>query len=157
MKNKSNEMSTGAALLLTLGIMLFIGWIVGAFEPKCCMSGCDNEAKEGERYCYLHDLSYRTYGNPDYTALYKESKEKRESYSSESTSKSGSTNITEQSKKGTTSQSSTSSSSKKYNSYNAYDEGYEDVYDNDDYDWDRYWSDSDYANGVDDAMEDLDW
>ena len=41
--------------------------------------------------------------------------------------------------------------------YNSYDEGYEDVYEDDDYDWDRYWSDSDYADGVDDAMEDADW
>lgn len=28
--------------------------------------------------------------------------------------------------------------------------------DDDDYDWDRYNSDSDYADGVDDAMDDLD-
>lgn len=28
-------------------------------------------------------------------------------------------------------------------------------YDNDDYDWDRYYSDSDYAAGVDDAMENV--
>ena len=33
----------------------------------------------------------------------------------------------------------------------------DDVYDNDDYDWDRYNSDSDYADGVDDAMDELDW
>ena len=38
-----------------------------------------------------------------------------------------------------------------------YDEGYEDVYDHDDYDWDRYYSDDDYADGVDDAMDELDW
>lgn len=54
---------------------------------------------------------------------------------------------------------SSSGSSKKttYNSYESYDEGYEDVYENDDYDWDRYYSDSDYADGVDDAMDELDW
>ena len=33
----------------------------------------------------------------------------------------------------------------------------QDVYFNEDYDWDRYWSDSDYADGVDDAMDELDW
>jgi hypothetical protein len=32
---------------------------------------------------------------------------------------------------------------------NSYDDGYEDIYDDDDYDWDRYQSDSDYASGVD--------
>lgn len=30
-------------------------------------------------------------------------------------------------------------------------------YDDDDYDEDRYNSDSDYADGVDDAMDELDW
>lgn len=39
----------------------------------------------------------------------------------------------------------------------AYDEGYEDIWLNDDYDWDRYYRDQDYADGVDDAMEDEDW
>lgn len=46
-----------------------------------------------------------------------------------------------------------SSSSKNYE--NSYDEGYYDVYDNQDYDWDRYQNDYDYANGVEDAW--LDW
>ena len=40
--------------------------------------------------------------------------------------------------------------------YKSYDEGYEAVYDDDDYDWDRYNSDSDYAEGVDDALDELD-
>lgn len=39
----------------------------------------------------------------------------------------------------------------------SYDEGYEDVYLNDDYDWERYYRDDDYAAGVDDAMDELDW
>ena len=43
------------------------------------------------------------------------------------------------------------------NPYDSYDDGYEDVYEDDDYDWDRYRSDDDYADGVDDAMEDMDW
>ena len=32
-----------------------------------------------------------------------------------------------------------------------------DTLEDDDYDWERYWSDDDYAAGVDDAMEDEDW
>ena len=32
-----------------------------------------------------------------------------------------------------------------------------DPYEDDDYDWDHYWSDDGYAAGVDDAMEDEDW
>ena len=39
----------------------------------------------------------------------------------------------------------------------SYDEGYEDVYLNDDYDWERYYRDDDYAAGVYDAMDELDW
>lgn len=38
----------------------------------------------------------------------------------------------------------------------SYDEGYADIYEDDDYDVDRYQSDEDYANGVDDAMDDDD-
>lgn len=63
-------------------------------------------------------------------------------------------------KSSTGSYSTRKSSSPKSNPYASYDSGYEDVYDNDDYDLDRYNSDRDYADGVDDAMEDMedgDW
>lgn len=52
--------------------------------------------------------------------------------------------------------SSYSSGSSSSSPYKSYDEGYEAVYDDDDYDWDRYNSDSDYAEGVDDALDELD-
>lgn len=48
-----------------------------------------------------------------------------------------------------------SSGSAKYRTQDSYDDGYEAVYDDDDYDVDRYSEDDDYASGVDDAMEDL--
>lgn len=35
-----------------------------------------------------------------------------------------------------------------------YDEGYNSVYEDEDYDLERYHNDSDYARGVDDAMDD---
>lgn len=40
-----------------------------------------------------------------------------------------------------------------------YDDGYDDIYMDGDYDYDRYDSDSDYADGVDDAMDEFgdDW
>ena len=41
--------------------------------------------------------------------------------------------------------------------YDSYDDGYDAIYDDDDYDEDRYDSDPDYAAGVDDAMDELDW
>lgn len=77
MKKNSNEMSTGAALVVTVGIMLFIGFIMNACESKCTMAECDNKAKENSRYCYMHDMSYRNYGNPDYNAVYKTLREIR--------------------------------------------------------------------------------
>ena len=161
MKNNSNGMSTGAAILFTLGIMLCIGWIISLTEPKCCMSGCDNDAREGGRYCYLHQLSYDSYGNPDYNAVYRESVRRRESYSS-STEDTASKNSltgssTGSSSSGSASQSTKRTSTKKTNPYESYDEGYEAISEDDDYDWDRYWSDSDYADGVDDAMDEYDW
>lgn len=156
MRNNSNEISTGAALLMTLGIMLVIGMIISAGEPKCSMSRCDNDAKDGSRYCYLHDLSYRTYGNPDYNEVYRNSQNRRNN----STTSSSSTSTQSNTPPGSGSRSSSgsqSSSSKNYSSYDSYDEGYEDVYENEDYDWERYYSDDDYASGVDDAMDELDW
>lgn len=141
MKNNSNEMSTGAALLMTLGTLLIIGMIISAGEPKCSMSSCDNDAKDDSRYCYLHDMSYRIYGNPDYHEVYRKSK-----------SNSNSANVTSSPKANSKSGSSENSSS-----YDSYDAGYEDICFDDDYDQDRYNSDPDYANGVDDAMDEVDW
>ena len=47
-------------------------------------------------------------------------------------------------------------SSPKISTYDSYDEGYDDIYMDGDYDDDRYDNDSDYADGVDDAMDDDD-
>ena len=47
-----------------------------------------------------------------------------------------------------------SKSGSKPSKFDSYDDGYEDIYENGDYDWDRYQTDRDYADGVDDAMED---
>ena len=44
MNRNSNRMSTGMALLCTLGILLFIGWMIDLGTPKCIKSGCDNDA-----------------------------------------------------------------------------------------------------------------
>lgn len=46
-----------------------------------------------------------------------------------------------------------SGSSSTYDSHTSYDDGYNDIYDDADYDWDRYQEDDDYASGVDDAMD----
>ena len=137
MNRNSNGMSTGMAILCTLGILLFIGWIIDLGTPKCIKSGCDNDAKDGSSYCYLHDNS---------TYRYK---------SSNTSSNSKSEGTTSNSKK--TYSSGSSSSKKNQSSMDSYDDGYNAIYEDDDYDWDRYRSDDDYASGVDDAMEDEDW
>ena len=48
------------------------------------------------------------------------------------------------------------SSGNKSNPYASYDSGYDSIYEDGDYDWDRYQKDKDYADGVDDAMDELD-
>lgn len=69
MNRNLNGMSTGMALLCTLGIILFIGWMIELGTPKCIKSGCDNDAREGSSYCYLHDNSsyrYKSSGSSSY-------------------------------------------------------------------------------------------
>ena len=140
----------GLSVFIIVAVVLLIVIAIPS-EPKCSMSSCDNDAKDGSSYCYLHDLSYRSYGNPDYNEVYENSKKNRNNNSSSSDySNSNSTSNNISTNRGTTSK-------KTYNSYDSYDEGYEDIYDNEDYDMDRYNNDSEYAAGVDDAMDDLDW
>lgn len=142
MNRNSNGMSTGMAILCTLGILLFIGWMIDLGTPKCIKSGCDNDAKDGSSYCYLHDNStYRYKSSTSYSGSSRNS-------GSSSTIKSSNTSSGEKS---------SSSSKKNQSSMDSYDDGYNAIYEDDDYNWDRYRSDDDYADGVDDAMEDEDW
>ena len=156
MNRNSNGMSTGMAILCTLGILLFIGWLIDLGTPKCIKSGCDNDAKDGSSYCYLHDNS--TYRYKSSTSYSRSSK----SFGSSSTTKSSNTSSGEKSSSTTSNSKKTysfgsSSSKKNQSSMDSYDDGYNAIYEDDDYDWDRYRSDDDYAAGVDDAMEDEDW
>ena len=151
MRQNSDGMSTGMAVVCTLGILILIGLIIGSNEPKCIRSGCDRDAKDGSSYCYLHD--HPTYNTGSYrsTSTGSSTTSNRNSGSS-----GGSSRINANS--GTQNSSSNSHTSNRYStSTDSYDDGYNDVYEDDDYDWDRYRNDSDYADGVDDAMEDEDW
>lgn len=158
MGNNSNGMGTGKAILLTIGIMLCIGWIISLGTPKCQKSGCHNDAKEGSSYCYLHDNSY--YTHKSYSSSYtgsstgsSTSKERSSSSGSGNSASSSGSSATTGSQSNSSSGSSSTKNNKRYE--DTYDKGYEDVYEDDDYDLDRYNSDSDYANGVDDALDDL--
>ena len=88
---------------------------------------CSREADKDSAYCWVHRPS-------------KSSTKSSTSYSSKSSYSS-----------------SYSSNKKSYKTYDSYDDGYDAIYDDDDYDEDRYDSDPDYAAGVDDAMDELDW
>lgn len=155
------------------------------YETKCVQAGCNNERVEGSIYCkdhkpskedtelddclhdmvpYVEDTTEETtketttysYHNSSSSSSYGGSS----SYSNSSSSYGGSNSYSSSTKKKSSSStggySSYSSSSSSSSPYKSYDEGYEAVYDDDDYDWDRYNSDSDYADGVDDALDELD-
>lgn len=139
------------ALIIVLGVFLFIAYVINeSGKDYCIKSGCKNEAASGSSYCYLHK---------PYTSSSYSTKPKSSSSSSSTTKSSSSTSTTKKSTSSSTTKKSysSSSSSKKKSSADSYDDGYNAIYEDDDYDWDRYWSDDDYAAGVDDAMEDEDW
>lgn len=119
----------------------------------CRKNGCHKQKMAGSSYCSSHTCqSGRTscknvvVGANDKCDNCKR-KEKNTAKSNSSTK-----NTYSSSKK-----SSGNSNKKKNSGWDSYDKGYEDVWLDDDYDWDRYQRDSDYANGVDDAMDDWDW
>ena len=144
-----------AAFFVIVGALLVIGLIGEASEPRCIKTGCDNKQARGSSYCYLHEPytgsstshSSSSYSNKSYGSTPESSTSSKYSNKSNSTNKSSySSGI----KKSTTTKKST---------YDSYDDGYDDIYMDGDYNYDRYDRDSDYADGVDDAMDELgeDW
>ena len=155
---KNNSFGQGLiAIFVIVGVLFIIGSIGEASEPKCIKAGCDNKQASGNGYCYLHK-PYTGSGSSSHS---------NSSYSSKSSSSSSvrstSSSSSSYSKKTTTNSSYGSSTKKsstsKKNSYDSYDDGYDDIYMDGDYDYDRYDRDSDYADGVDDAMDEFgeDW
>lgn len=129
--------------------MLFIVFCTSCSKPKCVMGGCGKERTSGSQYCVLHDLSYRSYGNPDYNAVYKQSQEKRKSKMNDPASDTGIKN-------NNSSQSSYDIDNKKTyigKSYDPYNVG---EYDNpDDFadEWAEEFGDGNYDDGYDDAYD----
>ena len=152
---KKDSFAAGFCIIALVVIVLYIIGAVGsANEPKCIKSGCDNKQASGSSYCYLHK-PYKS--NNDY------SNNSDNSYSHSATTettKSKYNNTLSGSTVSATTESSYKHSSLSTSSpYKSYDDGYDAIYDDDDYDWDRYNSDPDYADGVDDAMDEMgdDW
>ena len=140
--NQTSKYEKAVYVFGAIAIVCFIGYLLG--PKKCDSTYCDDYAIEGSDYCDLHNYLY--------VERFHRTSYKKHNYTSNTPSSTDSS---------TTNNSSSTSSyrpnSSTYNSWDSYDEGYEDVYENDDYDWDRYYSDDDYAAGVDDAMDELDW
>lgn len=144
--NRRNDETSIIAAFIVIGFLLFIGWIMDVTTPKCIKAGCRNDQSPNSSYCYLHK-SYKGYSS------YKS----KSSSSGKSTSESSSTENKSNSSGKTSSGDTFYGTGKKSYSYSSYDDGYNAIYDDEDYDDDRYWRDSDYADGVDDAMDELDW
>ena len=120
-------------------------------ESDTCHHGsCKKEVIRGSRYCASHTCDQGRGG------CYQEVWGANELCSSCREKKNNqSSNITSSNRSKSYSNSSSSSKSSKPYKRDTYDDGYEAVYDDDDYDMDRYYKDDDYARGVDDAMDDL--
>ena len=156
---KKNSFGQGLAVFFVIvGVLFIIGSIGEASEPKCVKTGCDNKQASGSSYCYLHkpytgsSSSHRSSSHnnkPSSGSSGGGSSSSSSSYSNKSTTANNSSHNSS-TKKSTTTKKST---------YDSYDDGYDDIYMDGDYDYDRYDRDSDYADGVDDAMDEFgeDW
>lgn len=150
-KNSFGE--TVILVLMVIGIFLLVGMICDeSAKNKCILKGCDNKRAPGSSYCYLHK-SYSKTSSGSYTKKSYETKSSGSSYSGSKTKTSSSSYSGSKTK---TSDSTYSGSSKKSSYYDSYDDGYDDVYMDGDYDYDRYDRDPDYADGVDDALDEFD-
>ena len=136
---RKNSFVQGLTIFFVIiGVLFVIGSMDEASEPKCIKAGCDNKQASGSSYCYLHKPytgSNTSHSSSSYSN--KLNSINKSSYSSGT-------------KKSTTTKKST---------YDSYDDGYDDIYMDGDYDYDRYDRDSDYADGVDEAMDEYeeDW
>ena len=152
---KKNSFGQGLAVfLVVIGIFYIIGAISEASEPKCIKSGCDNKQATNSSYCYLHKPysgSSSSHSGLSYSNK-SSSSSSSSSHNNKSTAGSNASSYNSSTKKSSTG----TSSSKKINTYDSYDDGYDDIYMDGDYDYDRYDRDSDYADGVDDAIDEFD-
>ena len=171
MKKNSNPFPK--AFILIVIVFCIVEIVDMVHESKTCiMKGCDYYRMGESKYCYIHQSSRKkstssgtsSYGNQSSgsSSSSASSKSSSKSSSSSSTGTSGSsskssTGSSSYSKKSTSgNQSSYSSGTKKSSSYKSYDDGYDDIYMDGDYDDERYRTDQDYADGVDDAMDEFD-
>ena len=160
MNNKKSS-RTGVALGLTLGVIVFIGVCINTSKPKCSQTGCNEERTSGSQYCVMHDLSYRSYGNPDYNEVYRESQERQKNSSSGSSLYITDKTDSSSSSSSGASSSGTLSSGYKYSGHKSSSVKVYDPYDVEDYDdpddfaeeWAEEFGDGSYDEGYDDAYD----
>ncbi len=132
------------------------GSVYCAEHAHCSYEGCGEKLSEDEMvYCSKHASVVLA----EWYKRYQKREEERTGTKEEtkSTEDSGRSN-TNRKKHSTYSAGTYDSRSHSSGSYKSYDSGYDDVYDGD-YDDQRYKTDLEYANGVDDAIDELgdDW
>lgn len=169
---KKNLFGLGLAVFFAIvGVLFVIDSIGEANEPKCIKAGCDNQQASGSSYCYRHkpctgrNASHRSSSYSTKSTDNKSTGNKSSGTTSKSSTSSSGTSSSYHNKSNSTNNSSSYSSGTKKittttkNTYDSYDDGYEDIYMDGDYDYERYNRDSDYADGVDDAMDEFeeDW
>lgn len=160
--------------LIVIGVIAFVGIMAKESGEKCIRNGCNNKRVTGSNYCRKHKVYDDEYSSDRSSSYNTDDNSSTTSFSNDSTRSNDSTiandysnsanNYNNSSKTGTTDHSSysnttwksTSTKENTYNTYNSYDEGYDDIYMDEEYDSERYDRDSDYADGVDDAMDEFD-
>ena len=130
------------------GIIIFIIGSLNSKHTTCLHAGCDNEARYNSSYCFLHDSSSRHTYSSDSSNTTSDESSSDSSYTYSSSA--GSTSSSASAK----TYSSSAGSSDYEDACSAYSDGYDDIDMQQDYDENRYEKDSDYAEGVDDAMDD---
>lgn len=182
MKNKNSNINKGGLVFLFICCALYLGYAY-MDKPICAEKGCNNIREEGSQYCVLHNPENKSSlkntnvletttesntstvkiittekitetttikTNSDYT--YKNNNSYNNSYNN-----SNSSSYNNNSYKYSTPKSYNSSSKKLDSGADSYEEGYHSAYDEDYYDYDRYEYDSDYASGVEHALDDLEY
>ena len=79
--------------LMVVVVLLVIGSIGVASEPKCIAAGCNNKQSSGSSYCYLHKPSSAYTGNSSARSKSSSFSNSKSSGSSNSSNSSGSTSV----------------------------------------------------------------
>lgn len=62
---KRKTYKIGVTMLIMAAVIAGVGTTTKAQEPKCGISGCNNERTEGSCYCLVHELGSHYYHNPE--------------------------------------------------------------------------------------------